>query len=84
LHLRIAGIELINSEALYDEQKRMFGNSDGTFRDVEYEEVKNMPVMDSCIREALRLVSCSPFSRPPLASMRVSPLTLSSSFILPE
>jgi sterol 14-demethylase len=35
----------------------MFGNSDGTFRDVEYEEVKNMPVMDSCIREALRLVS---------------------------
>jgi len=48
--------ELIISEALYDEQKRMFGNSDGTFRDVEYEEVKNMPIMDSCIREALRLV----------------------------
>jgi hypothetical protein len=58
----MAGNELINSEALYDEQKRMFGNSDGTFRDVEYEEVKNMPVMDSCIREALRLVSCSLFS----------------------
>lgn len=45
------------SEALYEEQKRMFGNADGTFRDLEYEEVKNMPVMDSCIREALRLVS---------------------------
>lgn len=62
--------ELTISEALYDEQKRMFGNSDGTFRDVEYEEVKNMPVMDSCIREALRLVSCSPFSRQPLASIK--------------
>jgi hypothetical protein len=49
-------IELTDSEALYEEQKRMFGNSDGTFRDLEYEEVKNMPVMDSCIREALRLV----------------------------
>lgn len=51
------------SEALYEEQKRMFGNADGTFRDLEYEEVKNMPVMDSCIREALRLVSPSPYSR---------------------
>ena len=40
----------------------MFGNADGTFRDVEYEEVKNMPVMDSCIREALRLVSFFPCS----------------------
>lgn len=48
---------LTSSEALYDEQVRMFGNSDGTFRDVEYEKVKDMPVMDSCIREALRLVS---------------------------
>jgi len=48
---------LMISEALYEEQKRMFGNADGTFRDLEYEEVKNMPVMDSCIREALRLVS---------------------------
>jgi sterol 14-demethylase len=48
---------LTSSEQLYEEQKRMFGNPDGTFRDLEYEEVKNMPVMDSCIREALRLVS---------------------------
>lgn len=48
---------LIFSEQLYQEQKKLFGNPDGTFRDVEYEDVKNMPVMDSCIREALRLVS---------------------------
>jgi sterol 14-demethylase len=40
----------------------MFGNPDGTFRDLEYEEVKNMPVMDSCIREALRLVSGHPMA----------------------
>jgi len=75
-YLSIAGIKLINSEALYDEQKRMFGNSDGTFRDVEYEEVKNMPVMDSCIREALRLVSCSLFSRQILGIIQVSPTRL--------
>jgi hypothetical protein len=62
---------LTTSEALYEEQKRMFGNADGTFRDVEYEEVKNMPVMDSCIREALRLVSLLSFCllRTHLASM---------------
>lgn len=49
----------------------MFGNSDGTFRDLEYEEVKNMPVMDSCIREALRLV-CPP----PLSTDVIRKLTL--------
>jgi sterol 14-demethylase len=52
---------LIFSEQLYQEQKKLFGNPDGTFRDVEYEDVKNMPVMDSCIREALRLVSLSAY-----------------------
>jgi len=72
-------LELTISEALHDEQKRMFGNSDGTFRDVEYEEVKNMPIMDSCIREALRLVSCSLFSRQLLGIIQIPshPLTQS-------
>lgn len=45
------------SEALLQEQKRVFGRPDGTYRGVEYEDIKNMPIMDSCIRESLRLVS---------------------------
>lgn len=42
---------------LYDEQVRVFGNGDGTFRDVTYEDLKNLPLMDACIRETLRLHS---------------------------
>lgn len=50
----------IHSEALLEEQKRVCGRPDGTYRDVEFEDVKNnMPVMDSCIRESLRLVGTS-------------------------
>jgi len=33
----------------------MFGNPDGTFRDITYEDTKQMPVMDSIIRETLRM-----------------------------
>ena len=43
-------------ELLYKEQKEMFGNPDGTFRDITYEDTKEMPVMDSIIRETLRMV----------------------------
>jgi len=79
LILSLISDELINSEALYDEQKRMFGNSDGTFRDVEYEEVKNMPIMDSCIREALRLVSIHSFNcRYRALTYSTPPFTLST------
>ncbi|KAL7421753.1 Lanosterol 14-alpha-demethylase [Cryptotrichosporon argae] len=42
-------------EELYREQKAKFGNPDGTFREMTYEDTKNLPVMDSCIRETLRL-----------------------------
>ena len=81
--LPLGGTLLTISEALYDEQKRMFGNSDGTFRDVEYEEVKNMPIMDSCIREALRLVSSpfmiSPLTRADALTARPHPLYLPKS-----
>jgi sterol 14-demethylase len=55
-HLQIDS-ELTDSEMLYDEQKKMFGNSDGTFRSITYEDTKEMPVMDSVIRETLRMVS---------------------------
>ncbi|WVQ82406.1 hypothetical protein IAT38_004534 [Cryptococcus sp. DSM 104549] len=42
-------------EALYQEQKEKYGNPDGTFRDIEYEDIKDLQLMDSCIRETLRL-----------------------------
>jgi hypothetical protein len=45
------------SEELYQEQKEKFGNPDGTFRDLTYEDLKDLPLLDSCIRETLRIVS---------------------------
>jgi sterol 14-demethylase len=42
---------------LYDEQKKLFGNPDGSFRAITYEDTKEMPIMDSVIRETLRMVS---------------------------
>lgn len=44
-------------EALYQEQVDLFGNPDGTLRDMTYEDTKQLPLMDACIRETLRLVS---------------------------
>jgi hypothetical protein len=46
-----------DSEELYQEQKEKFGNPDGTFRDLAYEDLKDLPLLDSCIRETLRIVS---------------------------
>lgn len=40
---------------LYDEQVAHFGQPDGTFRELEYDEIKSLPVMDSIIRETLRI-----------------------------
>nr|WAX55076.1 lanosterol 14 alpha-demethylase [Cryptococcus gattii] len=42
-------------EALYQEQKEKLGNPDGTFRDYKYEDLKELPIMDSIIRETLRM-----------------------------
>lgn len=42
-------------QKLYDEQVKHFGRPDGTFRDISYEETKDLPLMDSCIRETLRM-----------------------------
>ncbi|KAG7530997.1 hypothetical protein FFLO_04668 [Filobasidium floriforme] len=42
-------------EELYQEQKEKFGNPDGTFRDLTYEDLKDLPLLDSCIRETLRI-----------------------------
>jgi sterol 14-demethylase len=41
--------------ALYQEQVELFGNPDGTFRDMTYEDTKKLPIMDACIRETLRM-----------------------------
>jgi hypothetical protein len=45
------------SAELYEEQKEKFGNPDGTFRDMTYEDLKDLPKLDSVIRETLRMVS---------------------------
>ncbi|KIK99583.1 hypothetical protein PAXRUDRAFT_131726 [Paxillus rubicundulus Ve08.2h10] len=42
-------------EALYQEQVRYFGNPDGSFRSMTYEELRRLPVLDSVIRETLRI-----------------------------
>jgi sterol 14alpha-demethylase len=42
-------------EALYQEQIKHFGSPDGKLRSMTYEELRALPVMDSVIRETLRL-----------------------------
>ena len=49
-------VPFVYSEALYEEQVKNFRNSDGTWRSMEYDEIKDLPVMDSVIRETLRLI----------------------------
>lgn len=43
------------SEDLYREQKEVFGNPDGTFKDLTYEQLKDLPLLDAVIRETLRI-----------------------------
>lgn len=40
---------------MYEEQKKLFGNPDGTFRPFEYDNLKDVKLLDSVIRETLRL-----------------------------
>ncbi|KXN88639.1 Lanosterol 14-alpha demethylase [Leucoagaricus sp. SymC.cos] len=42
-------------EALYKEQVQHFSNPDGTLRSMTYEELRQLPIMDSIIRETLRM-----------------------------
>jgi sterol 14-demethylase len=50
-------------EALWDEQKKVLGQPDGTLREPTYEDTKDMPLMDSCIRETLRMVCIFPLQQ---------------------
>jgi sterol 14-demethylase len=43
------------AEALYQEQVKHFQEADGTFRTMRYEELRDLPVLDSVIRETLRV-----------------------------
>ncbi|KAG2365578.1 cytochrome P450 [Suillus spraguei] len=42
-------------EALYQEQVENFGNPDGSFRPMTYEAFRKLPLLDSVIRETLRM-----------------------------
>lgn len=43
------------AEQLYEEQVKHFASPDGRFRDMTYEETRELPVLDAVIRETLRL-----------------------------
>lgn len=45
----------MESDAILEEQTKQFGNPDGTLRPPTYEELKGLPVLDSVIRETLRM-----------------------------
>jgi len=42
-------------QSIYDEQVKHFGNADGSFRSMTYEELRDLPILDSVIRETLRV-----------------------------
>nr|GAT51726.1 lanosterol 14-alpha-demethylase [Mycena chlorophos] len=50
------------TNALYDEQVNRFGNPDGSFRSMCYEDLRHLPILDATIRETLRM-------HPPITSI---------------
>lgn len=76
-------------EELFQEQVKHFCNPDGTWRSMQYEEIRQLPVLDSVIRETLRM-------HPPIHSIMralrddvVVPRTLASpsedgSYVVPK
>lgn len=46
---------IVYSAELFEEQKKVFGNPDGTFREITYESTKEIPLMEAVIRETLRM-----------------------------
>jgi sterol 14-demethylase len=51
LHL----LTFYHSEALYQEQTKHFATPDGKLRSMTYEELRQLPILDSVIRETLRM-----------------------------
>jgi sterol 14-demethylase len=51
-------------DALYEEQVKHFRKADGTWETMKYEDLKDLPILDSVIRETLRI-------HPPLHSLMV-------------
>lgn len=45
----------VSSDAIYKEQIQHFSNPDGTLRPPTYDELKTLPILDSVIRETLRV-----------------------------
>ncbi|KAJ1307552.1 hypothetical protein OPQ81_001649 [Rhizoctonia solani] len=43
------------TEKLYEEQVKVFGNPDGSMRPLNYEELKDLPILSAVIRETLRM-----------------------------
>lgn len=48
-------LTFLYSDALYQEQVKHFGTPDGKLRQMTYEELRVLPVLDSVIRETLRV-----------------------------
>ncbi|KAJ7799757.1 lanosterol 14-alpha-demethylase [Mycena olivaceomarginata] len=43
------------ADGLYAEQVKRFANPDGSLRPMSYEDPRHLPILDSCIRETLRV-----------------------------
>ena len=55
LRLQLLADIFIDSEALYQEQVEHFVGPDGKMRPLTYEELRGLPLLDSVIRETLRM-----------------------------